>query len=50
MVPHVNMLINVTRMFGNPAAWDYNNDPAFLQPVYKAVAIISLVRDYIFTP
>lgn len=44
------MSINVTRVSGSFTAWDYNNGPALLQPVYKAVTVISLVRDNVFTP
>lgn len=47
MAFHVDVPINVTKMFGSFSAWDHNNGPAFLQPVYKVVAIISLVRNNI---
>ena len=45
-----NVPVDVTRMHGSFSAWDYNNGPAFLQPVYKAVTVISLIRDNILTP
>lgn len=44
------MLVNVARTLGSLSAWDHNNGSAFFQPVYKAVAVISLVCDNIFTP
>ena len=50
MAFHVNVPVNVARMPGSFTAWDYDNSPAFLQPVYKAVTVISLVRDNILTP
>ena len=50
MTFHVNVPVNVARMPGSFTAWDYDNSPAFLQPVYKAVTVISLVRDNILTP
>ena len=50
MTFHVNVPVNVTKMFSGLLAWEYNNGPAFLQPVYKAVTVISLVRDNILTP
>ena len=37
-------------MPGSLTALDHDNGPAFLQPVYKAVTVISLVRDHILTP
>ena len=50
MAFHVNVPVDVTRMPGSFTAWDHDNGPVFLQPVYKAVAVISLVRDNILTP
>lgn len=44
------MPVDVARMPGSFTAWDHDNSPAFLQPVYKAVTVISLVRDNILTP
>ena len=44
------MPVNVTRMFGTFSAGNYNNGSAFLQPVYKTVTVISLVRNHMFTP
>ena len=50
MTFHVNVPVNVAGMPGSFTAWDHDNSPAFLQPVYKAVTVISLVRDNILTP
>lgn len=50
MAFHANVPVNVTKMFSSLSSWDHNNGPAFLQPVYKAVAVTSFVRDNIFTP
>lgn len=49
MMFHINVPINITRMFSSFADWIYNHGPTFLQPVYKAVTVKSLIRDGIFT-
>ena len=43
------MPVNITRMFGNPAAWDHNNGPPFFQPTDEFVTVISFVCNYKFT-
>lgn len=50
MAFHVNVPVDVTRMPGSFTAWVHDKGPAFLQPMYKAVTVISLVLDNILTP